>query len=414
MAASLSGLSALRIFLCFALGYLLSYGLRTVNAALAPELVVDLGLSAGDLGWLAAAYFVAFAAMQLPLGIWLDRYGARRVESLLLLIGAAGAALMAWGPDLLALSVGRLLIGVGVSACLMAPFAYFRRRFAPQRQPQLALWMLVAGTSGALLATAPAAALAAATDWRTVFWLAAGLLLLASAAIWFGVPSDELGSAGSSTAPGGGYASIFKDRRVWSLMPVAAVVPGGFMALQALWAGPWLTGMLGLSARDAADALFLFNGALIGGYLVMSGLSPWLERRGLLTLRGQFTLGMLLPLPVLLLIVLWRDPQAWLLWPLLALAAPMFSLAQTWMALQFPSQLAGRALTAYNLVLFVSVFVIQWGLGLLMDLLAGRVAQPMVTAFALLLALQTCAVAFYLLARPAPVVVESKTGNRRD
>ena len=411
MPTPLTGLSALRIFLCFALGSLLSYGLRTVNAALAPELVADLGLSAGDLGWLAAAYFVAFAAMQLPLGIWLDRYGARRVESLLLLIAAAGAALMAWGPDLMTLSIGRLLIGVGVSACLMAPFAYFRRRFAPQRQAQLALWMLVAGTSGALLATAPAASLAAATDWRTVFWLAAGLLLLASLAIWLGVPSDELAATPPGSGAAGGYGLIFRDRRVWSLMPVAALVPGGFIALQSLWAGPWMTGMLGLDARDAADGLFVFNAALIAGYLLMSGLSPWLERRGVLTLRGQFTLGLLLPLPVLLLIVLWRDSQAWLLWPLLALAAPLFTLAQTWMALQFPAQLAGRALTAYNLVLFVSVFAIQWGLGLIMDWLAGKVAQPMVIAFALLLALQTVAVAFYLMARPAAV---SSTGSRRD
>ena len=155
-----SGLVALRIVLVFAVGYFLSYAMRSVTAALAPLLVSDLSLSASELGWLSSAYILSFAAMQIPVGIWLDRYGARRTESALLLIAALGAALTAIGETLLVQSLGRILIGIGVSACLMAAYSYFRRCFPPERQPRLVMYMLISGTSGALVASQPALALA--------------------------------------------------------------------------------------------------------------------------------------------------------------------------------------------------------------------------------------------------------------
>lgn len=85
------------IFSAFALAFFMSYGLRAVNAVLAPDLTAAFSLSAGDLGAMSSAYFVAFSAMQLPLGIWLDRYGSRRVEAALLLVAAAGACFFCAG-----------------------------------------------------------------------------------------------------------------------------------------------------------------------------------------------------------------------------------------------------------------------------------------------------------------------------
>src|SRR3990167_4396729 len=118
----LGGARAVRVFLCFAGGYLLSYAFRSINAVIAPALIQDVGLSNADLGLLSSAYFVAFASLQLPLGIWLDKYGARKTEATLLLFAAAGAAVFAMSTSLAGLWLGRALIGAGVSACLMAPF----------------------------------------------------------------------------------------------------------------------------------------------------------------------------------------------------------------------------------------------------------------------------------------------------
>ncbi|NOQ52071.1 MAG: MFS transporter, partial [Desulfuromonadaceae bacterium] len=122
---SLAVTTLIRLFLPFGLGYFVSYLFRTVNAVIAPDLVADLGLTPADLGLLTSAYFLAFAAFQLPLGLLLDRFGPRRVESALLLFAAAGALLFARAESLLGLIVGRALIGLGVSACLMAAFKSF-------------------------------------------------------------------------------------------------------------------------------------------------------------------------------------------------------------------------------------------------------------------------------------------------
>src|SRR4051812_13533836 len=100
MSPTLRGRPAVIVFLSFAAGYFLSYVLRSINAAIAPALMADLGLSHADLGMLSSAYFITFACLQLPLGIWLDKYGSRRTESALLLIAALGAAIFATSTSL--------------------------------------------------------------------------------------------------------------------------------------------------------------------------------------------------------------------------------------------------------------------------------------------------------------------------
>src|SRR5512134_2827170 len=132
---SLSPVVCLRIFIPFALGYFLSYLYRTVNAVLAPDLVRDIGLEPASLGLLTSAYFLAFAAAQLPLGILLDRYGPRRVEAGLLLFAAGGALLFGRAATLGELLLARALIGVGVAACLMAAFKAFTDWFPRELLP---------------------------------------------------------------------------------------------------------------------------------------------------------------------------------------------------------------------------------------------------------------------------------------
>ena len=197
---------SMRIFLSFAGAYFVSYALRSVNAALAPLLAADLQLSAGSLGWLTSAFFLAFAAMQIPLGIALDKFGARRTESTLLLVSALGALIVSLGSSLWTLSAGRLLIGVGVAGCLMAPYSYFRRCYPTERQSQLALWMLISGTLGALAATQPTLTLAHWIGWRGVFAVAAGLLILGAVAIFSFTGDQDRHSAPTpeGAAPAGG------------------------------------------------------------------------------------------------------------------------------------------------------------------------------------------------------------------
>ena len=176
----LQGRTATRVVLVFGLAYFLSYAMRAINAVIAPALSADLHLTNADLGLLSAAYFMGFGLMQLPIGVWLDRHGPRRTESALLLFGALGAAIFASSDTLLGVWIGRALIGVGVSACLMAAFKAFRVWYPPERQSQLGSYMLVIGTAGALSATVPVALLLPVVGWRTIFSGVAVALLLAA------------------------------------------------------------------------------------------------------------------------------------------------------------------------------------------------------------------------------------------
>src|SRR5690606_23900947 len=183
--------AAARVFAALAAGYAMSYGLRSVNAAIAPELVAELGLSHAALGGLTSAYFLAFAILQLPLGIWLDRYGSRRTDGVLLMVAALGCAVFALADSFAMLWIGRALIGAGVAGALMSAVRVYRFWFQPHLQQSLMAWMLVAGSMGALAATVPVRLSLPVLGWRGVFMGAAVLVVLAGIGILRLLPRDE-------------------------------------------------------------------------------------------------------------------------------------------------------------------------------------------------------------------------------
>jgi MFS family permease len=379
-----------RVFAPFAVGYFLSYLLRNANAVISPELQHDLGLSAADLGLLTSAYLLLFGAFQLPLGILLDRYGPRRVEAGLLLICAAGCALFASGVALPQLALGRALIGLGVSACLMASFKAFSLWFPVERQASLNAAIMAAGGLGALTASSPLGALLPLLGWRGIFYALALLSLLAATLI-FTTPEKLAGGARESLRHQlSGLATIFGSRAFWRLAPQTTMIVGGFMALQGLWAVPWLMTVNGATRDAAAFHLLLMAGAQLTGFLAIAFFVARLARAGLPPAR-LLALGMGGGLLAMLGIVLDLAPT-WLLWPALGLVFSVGNLAYALLTGQFPVALAGRANTALNLGAFVGAFGIQWLFGVAVDILqsGGFVPQAAYRAsLAGLLVLQT-------------------------
>src|SRR6185295_5323428 len=96
---------SLRVFIPFACGYFLSFFFRNVTAIISKDLAREFTLSPADLGFLTSTYLLAFAAIQLPLGVLLDRYGPRRVVAVLLCSASAGALIFAFASNLTTLSV---------------------------------------------------------------------------------------------------------------------------------------------------------------------------------------------------------------------------------------------------------------------------------------------------------------------
>ena len=407
----LQGRTATRVVLVFGLAYFLSYAMRAINAVIAPALSADLQLSNADLGLLSAAYFMGFGMMQLPIGVWLDRHGPRRTESALLLFGAVGAAIFACSHTLLGVWVGRALIGVGVSSCLMAAFKAFRVWYPAESQSQLGSWMLVIGTSGALSATVPVAMLLPLIGWRNIFFGVAGALLLAAWVLFSRLRDVEQAMSAAHTKPVSsttaadpaantsasdepGYAAIFSDPYFRRMALLGAVHQGGFMALQSLWAGPWMMTVLGMSIEQTSHVLFLFNLSLLIAYLGLSWWAPryvaYGQRRGLPALR-VVAIGLSLSVLLQGLMVLLPYPQSWWLWVPFAVVITVTTLGQTHVSLAFPTALVGRANSAFNLTLFVGAFSLQWGIGLLLDwfvALGWRNADAMRMAFACYVLLQ--------------------------
>jgi predicted MFS family arabinose efflux permease len=357
----------LRVLAPFAVGYFLSYLFRTVNAVISPDLVRAMGLSAADLGLLTSAYFFSFALFQLPLGVLLDRFGARRVEAALLLIAALGALTFAASASATGLTLGRALIGLGVSGCLMAGFTACAQWFRPAQIPAVNAIIFSAGGLGALTATTPVEAALHFTDWRGLF-VGLAVLSLVVALLIFAVVPERLRrqSPSSLHVQLAEIATIFRSPQFWRIAPAATATQAAFMAIQGLWAAPWLRDVGGLSRESTAGYLFWIAICTFAGQLSWGIMAFRLAPRGitpLLLLRigmGGFLLvqcGLVLQLTALL------RP----LWLAFGFFGVVGSLSYPLIAQQFPAELAGRANTAVNVLVFVFAFAAQWAVGAIID-----------------------------------------------
>ncbi len=402
-----------RLFLPFAGAYFLSYLYRTANAVVGPLLVQELSLSASAIGLLTGAYFLAFALAQVPLGMLLDRFGARRVEPALLLLAAAGAAAFSAAGSLAGLAAGRALIGLGVSACLMGALHSFSRSFPPERLASLTGWIMTSGGLGALAASAPLEAALRHATWRQVFLALAAAT--AAAALWIFRRAPEQAPA---TAPGkladqlAGVAAVFKSGHFWRIAPLGLTVTGGFMAVQGLWSGSWLLHVNGLSPAAAADHLAAMSLSMLASYALIGLSATPLSRRGILPVH-LVTAGVGFALAALLAIAAEATRHTLVLWIAYGAFSTFGTLAYPMAAQGFPAALAGRASTAVNLLVFTGAFGIQWGLGVAIDALrAGGLdaARAHRAAFAGLLGAQAAAYLWFAAAgrRRAPAAARAR------
>jgi len=392
----------IRLFLPFAGAYFLSYHFRTANAVVGPVLSEEFSLGAADLGLLTSTYFLVFGAAQLPLGMLLDRFGARRVESVLLLFAAAGAAIFASADSITGLSIGRGLIGLGVSACLMASFKAFSLWFPLERQASLTGWMMTAGTLGALAASTPLNSAVQLAGWRIVFFALAGLTLAMAGWLFFSVP-DKPGAPRPEplSAQWNGVKAVLASRHFWRFAPLGFAQIGGFMAIQSLWSSAWLIHVNGYSRAVAADHLAAMSVAMVIAYALIGLLATRLARHGI----GPIYLlafGMAGSLLTLLPIITQAIGQHYLLWILYGTFSSFGTLAYSLTSAGFPIALSGRANTTFNLMVFLGAFGLQWGLGVMIDGLQAFGVGSLAAhrgAFSALAALQACSYLWFALPR---------------
>ncbi len=387
----------LKLFLPFAAGYFLSYLYRTVNAVLGPVIARELMLGDNALGLLTSTYFLAFGAAQLPLGMLLDRFGPRRVEAGLLVIAAAGALVFGLSDSLGGLATGRALIGLGVSACLMASIKAISQWYTPDRLASMTGWIMASGGLGALVAAKPLELTLGFATWQQVVFALAGITLAVAALLWLLVP-DKPGAAvaGGFREQMAGVRSIFASRHFWSYGPMGFWMTGGFMAVQGLWASRWMIELEAMSRADIATRLTWISVAMLAGFVFLGFFATRLVHRGI-KLADVYFVAMVLSL--LLFGVITFNPQLagnWL-WPLLGACFSLSNVGYSLVAQAFPAHLAGRANTALNVLVFAGAFGLQWGIGILVDALRAHdwaVGDAYRLAFILVLAGQAAAIAW--------------------
>lgn len=362
----------IKLFLPFAGGYFLSYLYRTANAIIGPVLAGELNLGDNALGLLTSTYFLAFGAAQLPLGMLLDRFGPRRVEASLLLIAAAGAAVFALSDSLGGLALGRALIGLGVSACLMASFKAFAQWFPPERLASLTGWIMASGGLGALAASKPLELALGFASWREISLGLAAATFLVAAAIWFVSPEKEGEEHGAGFAEQlAGVRTIFSSAHFWRYGPMGFWFTGGFMAVQGLWASRWMTVMEGMSGADIAARLTWISGAMLAGFLFMGFFATRLVHRGI-KLERVYLGAMVVAIAIFGLIGSLPSFAGNLLWPVLGICFSLSNISYSLVAQAFPIKLSGRANTSLNLLVFAGAFGLQWGIGVLVDALQAN------------------------------------------
>jgi len=359
-----------RVFLPFAFGYFLSYLYRVVNAVIAPDLAAELALGPDLLGLLTASYFITFAAFQLPLGVLLDKYGSRRVEAFLLIFAALGAALFASAETSTDLIIARALIGFGVSACLMAAFKAFSLFYAPHQLPLVNGFIMAAGGLGALMGTAPTEWIVQEWGWRGGFYGLGVLTLVCALLIYLCVPErpkEARTTATSFQEQIAGIKTVFTSAFFWRLAPITMMSQASFITIQSLWVGPWHRDVAQLNRGDAADMLFWIAAAMVVGFLSMGSLTTILNRYGVASKTVVYTGLVLFMLSQVGIILGWAADWS-VLWILFGCFGTTGIVNYALMAQNFPAQLSGRVNTAINLLVFVTIFILQTVSGYLIQL----------------------------------------------
>ena len=355
------------IFLPFACGYFLSYLYRSTNAVLAPYLSNDLNLNAEQLGLITSAYFLTFGLFQLPLGVLLDKFGARKVQSILFLIAATGAILFSLGNDVWSLVTARGLIGLGVSGALMAAFKAFAVWFPKERLPLLIGLFMSAGGMGAIVASTPLEMALQVTDWRGVYLFLGIATIFVGLLIFFVVPEKREDSDNEKPLPVlKVLKNIYTSYAFWRIGPLSGIAGGTGLAILGLWAGPWLSDIGKFNKNEIANILFISTIMMTIGTTSLGIITDYLRKFNIspVGVMGGALFVFIIPLTIITFGIM---PKAIWPWVVLSITSLAATLAYAGLSQYFPTSYAARASTAINLICFLMAFIAQYAIGFIMQ-----------------------------------------------
>ena len=354
------------IFLVFAFAFFISNLLRSITATLSPVLTSEFNLTAGNLGLLAGGYFLGFTSMQIPLGFLLDKHGPKKIVSSLLIIAIVGTTSFALAQNFASLLISRVFIGIGVSACMMGPLTGYRIWFEEKYQQRANSWMLMVANIGFVFSTLPVQVLLPIIGWRWIFFGTTFLIIVSIVLILLFIPSTKKKFKKDENEIEVKLSDIWKNKFFISVIPLGFFNYGGMYAIQTLWAGPWMIRVTGYSSLESATGLFWINFTALIGFFLWGYFLPKISKYGLNSFK-LMKFGLPISYLVLLSIIIKGSNAGAFLFTIYILTSIVLTVVQPAVGLSFPKRLAGKSLTSYNLVIFLGTFIMQWGMGLIID-----------------------------------------------
>ncbi len=361
----------LTIFAVFGAAFVMSQFFRALNGLIAKDLGVEFDLSPGGLGALTGFFFVAFGLAQIPMGVFLDRFGPRRSVGLMLLVAVIGAVLYGLADNLALLYLGRMLQGIGFAGVLMGALMLFARWFPPDRFGTWMGRMVALGGAGGLLATAPLALVAENWGWRVACYGGA-VLTLAAALLVYSVardaPSDNT-REGRRPEPWRqsltGVGAAIRTPRLGPILAMCLVSYAINISLIDLWAAPYLMDSHGLDRESAGTYLLAMAVALIAANLLIGPLERRLDTRKWLSIACA-----LIVLSALIVLAATPAMPLWLAAALLTLIGgdSCYNVVLAGHARSlFPDRLAGRGMALVAIALMGGPAIMQFASGAIAD-----------------------------------------------
>jgi MFS family permease len=251
----LGGARAWCIWSLSALAFGYAFFQRVAPSVMVDDLMAEFAVGAAVLGQLSALYYYPYALLQIPIGMLLDRFGARLLLSTAVAVAALGSILFGLSRSLEWALAGRFLIGVGSAVGFIASMALAAKWFPPHRFALLTGLAMFFAMACGIAGQAPLAAAVEAIGWRSSMvasGLFAGLLALAVAIFVRNAPASAAGQRSPRTSGALYSGSIFRSGKVWLIGTVAAAMCGPILTFGGLWGVPYFMAAYDLERPQAA------------------------------------------------------------------------------------------------------------------------------------------------------------------
>ncbi|MGB2691466.1 MAG: MFS transporter [Thermodesulfobacteriota bacterium] len=389
----------------FGLGYFINMVFRSVNAVLSNPIMEDLSLNHLQIGFITSTFVLAFAIFQIPLGLIVDAWGARKTQVSLFLVGALAIALFGMSSSVTALSVTRALLGIGMAGSFICAVKAIADRVESDKIPYYTGIILAFGGVGALLATTPAKLFQIDFGWRNLCYLLGLMTLIIAVLIFVINKDDKVGDEKESLGENvKGLISIYKNGFFWRVSPLLIFSLGGFIAMQGLWLGPWFHRVVGFSHLESANYLLVIAVSMIFGFLSGGLFSKIASKLGL-SLATIVVTGIGIHILTQIAIIMNVFTTHYIIWFIFGYFAQVTLVNYSILAQHFGPKISGRALTAANILVFLFAFVVQYLFGVVVHywprMTGSDIADGFKVGLSALVALELIALVWYVVYRPS-------------